>query len=216
MKFIYDILLNLNDRLYEFYEWDTDDDIEYFKKIPLFKLEAEAYKNIEIGSIIDDRKFLDSIYNISEIYDNKRVRLVNYVCLFTNGKDVIGTLLNKNGKVIMVSKLYIDEEVEVLDVAYNMNETPLSIINGNIIKIENNYFLTRAEERKKTFLTKELNELYTNRNIVKLKYLYYECSNEIADDLDIIYDRIRSFLNNEWNDRHEELYNLVRLSYSKK
>ena len=33
MKYIYDIILNFNERLYEFYEWKDNDDIEYIKKI---------------------------------------------------------------------------------------------------------------------------------------------------------------------------------------
>lgn len=46
MKFVYDILLNLNEtRVYDFYEWSEKDSIEFFKRIPIFKIDNESYKN---------------------------------------------------------------------------------------------------------------------------------------------------------------------------
>lgn len=215
MKYIYDILMNLDDKLYEFYEWAMDDEIEYFKKIPLFKVNNITYNTIVVNAIINDQSFINSIYNITEIYDCKRVKLVNYACLFTNGREVLGVLLNKVGKVLMISKLYIDEEVEVLDVAQGMSETKINVINGTVAE-EKNMFLTRNETHKKQFLIKELEELYINKKIDKLKYLYYECFSSIEYNIDIVYERIKQFLNMEWDKKHDDLYDLVRLSYSKK
>ncbi len=215
MKYIYDILMNLDEKLYEFYEWATDDDIEYFKKIPLFKVNDITYKNIVINAIITDQSFINSIYNITEIYDCKRIKLVNYACLFTNDKEALGVLLNKVGKIIMISKLYIDEEAEVLDIAQGMSETTINIINSSIFE-DNNMFLTRNEAQKKQFLAKELEELYMNKKIDKLKYLYYECFSSVEYNIDTVYERIKQFLNIEWDKKHDDLYDLVRLSYSKK
>ena len=38
MKYIYDILLNYNERLYEFYEWEDNDYFDYVKKIEVIKV----------------------------------------------------------------------------------------------------------------------------------------------------------------------------------
>ena len=39
MVYIYDLILNwCRDRKYEFFEWKENDEIEYIKKIPVFKV----------------------------------------------------------------------------------------------------------------------------------------------------------------------------------
>ena len=217
MKYIYDILLNFNEtRIYDFYEWSPDDDIEYFKKIPLIRVNEETYKSLTIGCTTEDRIFLESIYNTTEIYHNKTVRRLDYASIVTNGKEAAALLLNKSGKVIMMSRMLLDEEEEAVEVGNTLNEKIIPIISSNQPDTKDLSYLTRCESRKMFFLNKELYDLYTNKNIVKLKYLYYECSNQIEDDIDIIYDKIKLFLIDEWNSKHDELYNLVRLSYSKK
>lgn len=216
MKYIYDILLNYSDmRIFDFYEWYTDDDIEYFKKVPLIKVSDDVYGKIFLGSKLEDTTFLDTIYCVTEIYQNKSVKHVDYACILTNGKEAVAVLFDKNGQIIMLSKMLIDEEDEVLDISTSLNEKNVKL---SIDNIENNNinYLTRFEEKKLFFLNKEVDELYDNKNLIKLKYLYYECSNKIENDIDIIYKKIKSFLNSEWSSKHEELYNLVRLSYSKK
>ena len=39
MNYIYDITLNLNKKLYEFYEWKEEDNPEFILKIPVYKVE---------------------------------------------------------------------------------------------------------------------------------------------------------------------------------
>ncbi|MDD2496039.1 MAG: hypothetical protein PHE29_12705, partial [Tissierellia bacterium] len=84
MKYIYDIILNFNEtKIYDFFEWHPDDDIEYFKKVPLLKISNKTYKKIAIGAKINDDLLLNSIYNATEIYDNKKIRYVEYAVILT-------------------------------------------------------------------------------------------------------------------------------------
>lgn len=217
MKYVYDILLNFNEwGGYEFYEWYPDDDIEYYKRIPLIRIDDNTYKKISVGSILENKDFLDKIYNVAEVYDKKRVRNIDYACLVTNGKEVIALLLNKEGKILMISKLLIDEAEESVDIGNSLTEETLSILcniqRGNDVK---NY-LTRYERRKLFLLQKEIDNLYNSKNIVKLKYFYYEINHHMEDDVNILYKKIKMFLEDEWSSKHDDLYNLVRLSYSKK
>lgn len=217
MKFVYDVLLNFNDtNIYNFYEWSTEDDIEYFKKIPLFKANSDTYKKITIGSTINDKNFLDKIYNLTEIYDKKKIRRVAYASIITNGKEAVAILLNKNGNVMMLSKMLIDEEDETLDISFALSEQDFNIDTCNKSDSKEEDFLTRLERKKRFFLNKELQELYNTKNIVKLKYLYYECFNIIEEDVSVIRKKFTEFMESEWALKHDELYDLVRLSYSKK
>ena len=37
----------------------------------------------------------------------------------------------------------------------------------------------------------------------------------MEEEIDITYKKLKEFLNDNWSDKHENLYNLIRLSYSK-
>lgn len=217
MKYIYDILLNFNEtKIYDFYEWYQDDDIEYFKKVPLIKTSSEIFKSITIGCTIDDSILMDSMYNATEVYDNKKIRRLEYVCIFADGSEAIAVMLNKSGQVIMMSKMLVDEEEEAIEIGDTLAEKVINVISLDQANTNISNFLTRFESKKLFFLNKELDDLYLNKNLVKLKYLYYECSHQIEGDIDIVYKNIKLFLHDDWTNKHDSLYNLVRLSYSKK
>lgn len=217
MKYIYDILLNFDEmRIYDFFEWDVEDGIEYFKKVPIIRVNNATYRKVVIGNSITDQLFLDRIYNSTELYDNKRVRRLEYAALVSNGKEAAAVYLDKNGKILMMSKMLVDEEDEAIEIASTLEETNINILGDNELFKKSVLYLTRNEYKKKFFLSKEIDVLYADRNVGKLKYLYYECSNEMEDDIDILYEKIKAFLNQEWAAKHDTLYDLVRLSYSKK
>ena len=46
MIFIYDILVNFNDKLYDFYEWSENDLIEHIRKIPLIKVKKKLLDKV--------------------------------------------------------------------------------------------------------------------------------------------------------------------------
>ena len=216
MKYIYDVILNFGDiYIYDFYEWSKEDNIEYYKKIPIIRVNDKTFNNIKINALINDLDIIDSIYNITEIYDNKRISKINYVSIFTNGKNAIGLTLNNKGEIIMISKMLLDEEEETCEIGLTLKEKNIDINNNNQLFI-NNLYLTRSEYYKLSFLNIEINNLYKNKYIEKLQYLYYECFNIKDKDINNIYKRLINFINNEWSNKHNELYDLVRLSYSKK
>ncbi|MDD2202909.1 MAG: DUF3603 family protein [Bacilli bacterium] len=217
MKYVYDILLNFNEtRIYDFFEWRPEDDIEYFKKVSILKINSDSYRKVAVGARVADEALLNKIYNTAEIYDKKQIRYVEYLMILTNGSEAVGVLLNKMGRILMISKLLLDEEEEVFGICNTQDEKALDITASNIESNNTNNYLTRYEGKKLFFLNKELEGLYFDKNLVKLKYLYYECFRQIENDIETIYDRIKTFINDEWSTKHNELYNLVRLSYSKK
>ena len=42
MNYIYDILLNFQNEYYDFFEWNTNDQITHIKKIPIIKVSNEG------------------------------------------------------------------------------------------------------------------------------------------------------------------------------
>ena len=47
MNYIYDLLLNFNENIYEFYDWNKTDNIKHIKKIPIFKIDSKKNETIK-------------------------------------------------------------------------------------------------------------------------------------------------------------------------
>ena len=45
MNYIYDILVNFKETLYDFYEWNKNDNITHIRKIPLFRINDIFFKD---------------------------------------------------------------------------------------------------------------------------------------------------------------------------
>ncbi len=214
MDFIYDILINFNgEEVYQYYEWYQDDDIKYIKKIPLFKLSNEDYINIKNNNIIIEKTFLDLIYNIGEIRINNKIKRIAYLCLFSNGKEVIALKFNIKGELIMKGGLLLDESYDVLNKSSSIK---CISIKYEIITSKNiNYFLTRYERKCLSFLLEEINKFHYQGKHETLRYLYYECFGETNEDDDKILKRLKSFIIDDWTIKHNYLYSLIKLFYKK-
>ena len=82
MKYIYDIILNFNERLYEFYEWKDNDDVEYIKRIPIFKVSNDVFSDLKSNRVLVNNEFINSIYSKCEVYGNYGIGKIDYACLF--------------------------------------------------------------------------------------------------------------------------------------
>ena len=108
----------------------------------------------------------------------------------------------------------LDESDEVLDIANKIEEMRIEY---KVIKeTKPLIFLTRYEQSIRKYLVNEFNKIYRTKNIDKLKYLYCEWYNEGSDDFEYMYKKMNEILDIEWNQKHHNLYNLIKLSYIKK
>ena len=87
MDYIYDIVLNYQNNYYEFYEWKTTDKIINIKKIVVYMVNNEDYLNLKYNNVILDRKLLP-----------KQIKMF----LVTNGIEVMGLLLDLEGRIIKI------------------------------------------------------------------------------------------------------------------
>jgi len=207
MIYIYDILLNFNDNLYEFYEWEKNDFIYHIKKILVVKVDTELIENILYNFIKVDNNFLKLIYNKTEMFSKKN-KYIKYSCLFSDGYKVIGVLFDDLGNIIKVSDLLLDEASDALNITKRCN---LIKIEYNIIRSKNiNNIMTRRELSIKNYLLNEFNRIYQLDDIQEFKYLYFEYFNEFCNDINIIYNKLIKSL--EFiNDNHFKLYDLLKL-----
>lgn len=201
MNYIYDILLNFNEEIYDFYEWNTNDDITHIRKIPIIKTNSLHMKNIKINYIEFEEQFLSTIKNKTEIFSGRTIKNMEYSFLISDGIEVIGFNI-KNNK-IKYSKLLLNEESEVLEVVGRLKENELQY---NVLSKKNtSEFKTRKEREMYKFVIKEIKKLKNEENIDKLKYISYECfSEKIEND---IYEN----LINKIDENYIKLYKIFKL-----
>lgn len=205
MVYIYDIVLNFNDELLEFFEWEDNDDIKYIKRLPLIRVEDSLIKDVLENDILFDDLLLDQIKGKTIYYDSKNE---NYPVVVLSNQDIaIAILINNNG--YKYSRLLLDEEYEVLNIVSKLSTTKVdySIIGKK--SINNN--LTREERKIRGILLKEIDYLYNSNKLDKLNYYYYEYFNEINNNKEEVYKRLKETLS-VIDDKHLKLLEIIKLA----
>lgn len=175
MIYIYDLTLNFNDRLYDFYDWKDSDSITHYRKIPLIKLSDKKYDKFLNNKVVVDEELLSLVRDKAQQYKGRMLKTVKYAFVLTNGFDAFAVMLDDGGTSVKKSKLVIGEELEVIDLANNLKVKDVSF---NIVCKDNfvNKF-TRDEEVIINGVVSKINDHKDNLEL--LKYLYYEWNNKI-------------------------------------
>lgn len=189
MKNVYDILVNFKTVPYEFYEWNTDDDIKHIKKICSIKVSDDTIKDIIENDCFVSKKFLEQIKCKTEVFYNRMVKIIEYACVIFNDDLALAIILDKNGYIIGKSKLLFDESDDVI---LNGKDLSVSTIKYNIIKkTDNNLKYTRNENKMISLINKYLEKIYKQEEKEELKYVYFECYNKTEEDIKKIYDKLK-------------------------
>ena len=185
MEYVYDIVLNFQDKYYEFYEWRKKDKIINIKKIPIYKITNKDYLNIKNNNISIIKNTLPK---------------PNKMFLLTNGKEVIGILIDNIGKILKKSSLIFEEADDIL---FDVDKIELINIKYNIIKINKLNNFSRIQEEKIKYINKYLNK---QKDEYVLKYLYYEIFKVEQDDIKLVYKELLNLQKTNIN----RLYNGIK------
>ncbi len=210
MNYIYDILLNLQRRPYDFFEWNESDEIIHVRKIPFFRISTKDLYNINNNQIKFSEEFLKKIKNRCEVFTNKNVKVLKYVCLFSDTNVALTVEINDYGEKIRSSKLLIDEELDVNEVSQNIECSNISYCFSEVNNLP--VFKTRKELKMYDYILKQ----FVNDNYIKLQYLYLECFDKKEEDFSKIVDHLVKELNNNWNKMSKKMYDFFRLSSQRK
>lgn len=193
MNYIYDIIINLNQQYYDFFEWNQNDTVYHIRKIPIIKIAPKDYLNIVSKNFLVDRKFIDAIKNKTDVFTNLDDKL-KYCCLFTDGNDAIAISFDENGKSALKSDLLIEESLDILEIALHLknNHFEYTLIDGESKPV----FLTRNTVKMRYKILKKIESISKEDNSI-LKYLYYECFNEEETERHKILEKIKNNLQNE-------------------
>ena len=211
MIYVYDVLLNFNYKELPFFEWEDTDDIKYARKIPLFKVSSKTLSFLIDYVLEFPIEFLLNIKDKTSFYDED-TKIYQYVSLFSDGNKVIALSFSDN-KSLYISSLLLDSESEVLKESDVLDEQNISY---KIIKKRDKSNSTRYEDKIKKELLLELDYLYNNNLIDKLNYCYFEYYNESINDKDKAYFLLKESIENDFNKRHINLHEMIKLSYQNK
>lgn len=214
MNYIYDVLLNFNSKLYDFYDWNNSDDVKHIRRIPIFKIASDDLVEIINNIIVIDKKFLSLILNKTEYFSNRKIEKIKYSCIFSDGEKAIGVLFNMNGESVKYSSLLIDEEDEANEIGSNKDVEKINYLIKTKNKMHN--LKTRLDLEKEQFIIKEINLLNKNNKYDKLKYIYYDCFNSKEDNISKIINNIKIKLKQNNFDIRNKLYDLLKLSLYQK
>lgn len=210
MNYIYDILLNFHRQLYDFFEWDQNDNIVHIRKIPLYRIDSKTMLNARDYRIKIDSEFLGKLKNKTEVFANKNVETMEYATLLTDGSSVLALRFNHDGYSLGKSTLLVDEDVEVLEVSNRLKEISISYE-----KVEKEFYAplkTRKEQKIEKFIKEELKKSKKEQAYEKLSYLYFECFGHVEDSIDFILSQFYHLLQEGRSDMILKLYDFFKLT----
>ena len=200
MNYIYDVVLNFQDELIEFYEWSSEDTIDHIKRIPVFRVTSQNLNDLVNKNIKMNNDFIQKIKNKTKCY--RKTNDLKYSALFTDLNRVVGIEFTSEGNNICRSSLLLDEEETIiLECRFDLVEKIYYQVNSII----NKNFLTRQESKKRNYILKELKKVYETNNIDKLNYLYKELFNDTSLSFESKYLKLYKLI----KDNYESKYELV-------
>ena len=210
MNYIYDILLNFNRQLYDFFEWDINDNIVHIRKIPLYKVGTKSLLKIRDNKVKFEQDFLDKVKNRTEVFTNKDVDYLEYAFLLTDGSSVLALKCNQNRESIGKSMLLADEDMEVLDVSKKIKEIELTFE----IMSEERYIplKTRKEQKMEKYVKDELYKSQKQNAKEKLEYLYFECFGKNEHSVDTILNQFLFQMKRGNHNMIRKLYDIFKLT----
>jgi len=184
MNYIYDILLNFNSELYDFFEWNLNDNIINIRKILLYKVNSKTLLEFKDCQVKLDKAFLEKVKNKTEVFTNGDIEILEYAALFTDGSTVMAIQFDCNGYIYNKSSLLVDEDLDVLEISNRIKEIDISYECLHVKFYDQ--FKTRKEKQMIEYIRKELDKCKQERSFDKLKYLYFECFGKNEDSVDKI------------------------------
>lgn len=208
MNYYYDVLLNFFDVNTLFYEWDSLDNLEYYKKVPLILVSNKTLKDFINNDVRVSKEFLTLIENKAK----KKGESSKYIAIFADRNGSLALEFNDDGLSISRSYLELEDDLNIQEILYSID---ISNIDYEIVKkLEYNPNLKDEDNIKRVILT-ELNNLEKNKEYIKLKYFYMELFNKNPDDMSNIVSIMKNRLNKEIGINERKVYDLIKLSYNK-
>ncbi len=214
MNYVYDILLNFNECLYDFYDWNLNDNIYHIRRIPLCKVDTKILLDLKQYVVQVTDEFLERIDQKTEVFEKRKVGRIRYACVFSDGLESLALVFDEKGISKKGSTLLLEEENEVNELCLRIEEEQLQV--KKIFPRMNHESKTRLEVEKEQFILKEIKGLEEKQKYDKLKYLFYDCFNQKEENISNIIEKIKLTLKDNNSMIRDQLYDLLKLTLYQK
>ncbi len=201
MRYLNDVLLNLDEIAYDFYEWQRNDDIKKYKRIPIIHISNQALRVMLQYRVIISKKWLDK-HNFKKP-----------ILIFTTRNDNLAIEFREDGKELYRSRLTLEDDLKVCEASISLNQEKISFQKAEKVPILKEL---RVASKEKQMIEIELKTIEASHNFEKLSYLYYEWFKEIGNTFEDMLDRCKKELTKDYNNSIHEIGSLIRLSYQEK
>ncbi len=209
MVYVYDVLVNFNERLIDFYDWEEDDDYFHVRRCPLFKVSTFVIRDFSYRKVKVNTLFLNNIKDKTQMFSSKNIEVVPYMAIFSDSKSAVSVIFDKCGNIVKVSKFLINEELEIISLTNGLSVTNIDYkVSG---KVRFNKMIRREASILDSIIF-ELSNIKDDKE--KIDYLYYEWFDKSEGSNK--YDTLVRDLKKRFTFRHEEFLNLINLLTVKK
>ena len=201
MNYIYDIYINFNKDLFDFFDWNKNDKYTHIKMIPIFKIKEEDIKKIITNTIKLKKEELDLIYKKTTTWDKNHKH--KNCCLFCDKNNVIAVEFDDSGLSISKSYLFVSDELEILENFYKIKEKEIKF---KTLEKNKTTLKTRKQIKDDNFVIEELKNIDNN----KLDYIYFECFGKHEKEKKLILNKLLSISKN--SKVYKNLYDILKLT----
>ena len=210
MHYYYDLLVNLDEIPWEFYEWDKKDTILSVKKIPMIRIKEQDFLKIYCYEGQIEEEWLKTYQKKTFMKGNIKTATM---LLLSSTKNSLVIELSDTGQIIARSKLLIEDENNCNELATSLKEIEIPFKKTKKI-LQRKEFRQALEEKR--LIKVELNSIKQNENISKCSYLYYEWFGKLENDLDKMIEICLKELKKDYSIQVHKIASLIRLFYKER
>lgn len=210
MNYVYDILSNFNQELYDFYDWDKNDNFTHLRKVPSFRISKEVLVDLMFKKVKIKGNLLKLIKDKTQVFTKEGVDVIEYCFIVSDSVNALGVILDEDGVVYKKSKFLVSEELEINKC---LKTSKIYNVEYNLLSSKTHYSnMTRNEEKVTNLILNELELIMDSTD--KIDYLYYEWFNTNKGKNK--YKKLVSSIKSSYTSKHEYILELLNLLKIKK
>lgn len=210
MNYVYDILSNFNQELYDFYDWDKNDNFTHLRKVPSFRVSKEVLVDLMFKKVKIKGNLLKLIKDKTQMFTKEGVDVIEYCFIVSDSVNALGVILDEDGIVYKRSKFLVSEELEINKC---LKTSKIYNVEYNLLSSKTHYSnMTRNEEKVTNLILNELELIMDSTD--KIDYLYYEWFNTNKGKNK--YKKLVSSIKSSYTSKHEYILELLNLLKIKK
>lgn len=210
MNYVYDILSNFNQELYDFYDWDKNDNFTHLRKVPSFRVSKEVLVDLMFKKVKIKGNLLKLIKDKTQVFTKEGVDVIEYCFIVSDSVNSLGVILDEDGVIYKRSKFLVSEELEINKC---LKTSKIYNVEYNLLSSKTHYSnMTRNEEKVTSLILNELELIMDSTD--KIDYLYYEWFNTNKGKNK--YKKLVSSIKSSYTSKHEYILELLNLLKIKK